>query len=98
LKTLLPLLLAVAGACVSAAQPTSRPNVLFLAVDDLRNDLGALGAAHAKTPQLDSLVKTARVFTHHYVQVPTCGASRCALWRGRYPSVASQLNNNTHVG
>jgi iduronate 2-sulfatase len=71
-----------------------RPNVLFIAIDDLRNDLGALGVAHAKTPQLDSFAKTARVFSHHYVQVPTCGASRCALWRGRYPTVPAHVGNN----
>jgi iduronate 2-sulfatase len=67
--------------------------VLFIAIDDLRNDLGTLGAAHAKTPQLDSFAKTARVFTHHYVHVPTCGASRCALLRGRYPKVPAHLSN-----
>jgi iduronate 2-sulfatase len=72
----------------------AKPNVLFIAIDDLRNDLGAFGAAHAKTPQLDAFAKSARVFTHHYVQVPTCGASRCALLRGRYPSVPSQVNND----
>ncbi len=72
----------------------SRPNVLFLAIDDLRNDLGALGVAHARTPQLDSFVETARVFSHHYVQVPTCGASRCALWRGRYPTLPAHVGNN----
>lgn len=88
------LLLAMAGACAFPAPPLPRPNVLFLAIDDLRNDLGVLGVAHARTPQLDSFAQTARVFTHHYVQVPTCGASRCALWRGRYPTVAAQLGNH----
>jgi iduronate 2-sulfatase len=72
----------------------TRPNVLFIAIDDLRNDLGALGVAHARTPQLDAFAKTSRVFSHHYVQVPTCGASRCALLRGRYPTVAAHVNNN----
>jgi iduronate 2-sulfatase len=91
LKTLVFLLLA--GASVPAAEPPARPNVLFIAIDDLRNDLGAFGAAHAKTPRLDSFAKSARLFTHHYAQVPTCGASRCALLRGRYPSVPSQLDN-----
>ena len=61
MRTSLPLLLAVAGACASAAQPAARPNVLFLAVDDLRNDLGALSVAHAKTPQLDSLARLGKV-------------------------------------
>ncbi len=75
-----------------AAEP--RPNVLFIAIDDLRNDLGAYGVSHAKTPQLDAFAKTARIFSSHYVQVPTCGASRCALMRGRYPTVAAQVGNN----
>ena len=62
--------------------------------DDLRNDLGALGIAHAKTPHLDAFAQTARVFTHHFVQVPTCGASRCALLRGRYPTEPAHISNN----
>jgi iduronate 2-sulfatase len=72
----------------AVAEP--KPNVLFIAIDDLRCDLGALGVPHAMTPQLDAFAKTATVFTHHYVQVPTCGASRCALFRGRYPTVAAR--------
>ena len=71
-----------------------KPNVLFIAIDDLRNDLGALGVAHAKTPQLDRIARTSRVFSHHYVQVPTCGASRAALLRGRYPNERIFLSND----
>ena len=71
-----------------------QPNVLFIAVDDLRNDLGAFGVPYAKSPQIDAFASTARVFDRHYVQVPTCGASRCALMRGRYPTVASQVGND----
>jgi iduronate 2-sulfatase len=86
---------------VHAAGSPVRPNVLFIAIDDLRNDLGALGAAHARTPQLDAFAATARIFNHHYVQVPTCGASRAALLRGRYPSEPAHVANgaiaNTHT-
>ncbi len=78
----------------AVAAGAARPNVLFIAVDDLRNDLGFLGVAHARTPQLDAFARTARIFTEHYVQVPTCGASRCALLRGRYPSVPAHVGNN----
>lgn len=84
-------LIASAG---SDAAPPARPNVLFIAIDDLRTDLGAFGVDYAKTPQLDAFAQTARVFTHHYVQVPTCGASRCSLLRGRYPNEAAQVGNN----
>jgi iduronate 2-sulfatase len=78
----------------ASARSAERPNVLFIAIDDLRCDLGALGVPYAKTPHLDDFAKSARVFTHHYVQVPTCGASRCALWRGRYPTVPAHLGND----
>lgn len=91
-KLILLAFIAVSGGYAYAAEP--QPNVLFIAIDDLRNDLGAFGVAHAKTPQLDAFAKTARVFSRHYVQVPTCGASRCALMRGRYPTVPSQVGND----
>jgi iduronate 2-sulfatase len=76
----------------------SHPNVLFIAIDDLRNDLGTLGVDHARTPELDRFAKTSRLFTHHYVQVPTCGASRCALLRGRYPTEPVHLTNHAIRG
>jgi iduronate 2-sulfatase len=71
-----------------------RPNILFIAIDDLRNDLGAFGVEHAKTPHLDAFASSARPFSHHYVQVPTCGASRLALLSGRRPTKPIHTNNN----
>jgi iduronate 2-sulfatase len=67
---------------------------LFIAIDDLRNDLGVYGVAHAQTPALDAFARSARPFSRHYVQVPTCGASRCALLRGKYPEEAEHVGNN----
>jgi iduronate 2-sulfatase len=78
---------------VTDTRAADRPNVLLLAIDDLRNDLGCLGVEHAKTPNIDALAASARLFTHHYVHVPTCGASRCALLRGRYPDQPAHLGN-----
>ena len=80
-------------AAAASAADRARPNVLFIAIDDLRNDLRALGAEHARTPQLDAFAATARVFAHHYVQVPTCGASRASLLRGRYPTETAHVGN-----
>ncbi|WP_414664210.1 sulfatase [Horticoccus sp. 23ND18S-11] len=88
------LLTALLGGAALAAPATRPPNVLFLAIDDLRPALGALGAAEAQTPMLDTFARTARIFTHHYAQVPTCGASRCALLRGSYPSEPEHVSNN----
>jgi iduronate 2-sulfatase len=86
-------LLAGWASAAESAEEDRRPNVLFIAIDDLRNDVGALGAGHAKTPHLDAFATTARVFSHHYVQVPTCGASRCALLRGSYPTLPAHVGN-----
>ena len=83
--------------CVAIAPSVSaeeRPNVLFISIDDLRNDLGALGAGHAVTPHLDAFAATARLFSHHYVQAPTCGASRYALISGMRPSRPVHAGNN----
>jgi iduronate 2-sulfatase len=87
----LPIAITIASA---GSAPTPHPNVLFIAIDDLPNELGCLGASHARTPQLDAFAATARVFDNHHVQVPTCGASRCALMTGLYPRRPIHINNN----
>ena len=50
---------------------TTPPNVLFIAVDDLRPWLGCYDRKIDASPNIDRLAATARVFSHHYVQVPT---------------------------
>jgi len=87
-------ILALSAFTCLAAPADSKPNVLFIAIDDLRNDLGALGAAHAKTPNLDKFAASARPFSHHYVQVPTCGASRLSLLRGMRPTKPIHTRNH----
>ena len=55
------------------------PNVLFISEDDLRPELGCYGNEIMQTPYLDKLVSKGSLFTNHFVQVPTCGASRQCL-------------------
>ncbi len=83
-------LISLLGAAVAAAAP---PNVLFIAVDDLRPELGCYGATHMRTPNIDRLASQGRMFTNHYVSVPTCGASRYALMTGLRPTALSDDNN-----
>jgi iduronate 2-sulfatase len=59
-------------------------NVLFIAVDDLRPWIGAYGADFIQTPHMDALAAGGRLFERHYVQAPTCGASRYALLTGQF--------------
>ncbi|MCA9084465.1 MAG: sulfatase [Planctomycetaceae bacterium] len=70
------------------------PNVLFIAVDDLRTELGCYGRPYVDSPHLDRLASQSTLFTRHYVQVATCGASRYALLTGRSPLRSGALGND----
>jgi arylsulfatase A-like enzyme len=77
-----------------AATPTP-PNVLFIAIDDLRPELGSFGSKQAKTPHIDKLAAGGLVFTRAYCQVPVCGASRASLMTGILPTRDRFINFNT---
>ncbi len=87
------ILTGVAPARSADQPPQRRPNVLFIAVDDLRPQLGCYGDDFMRTPQLDKFASQGRLFHRHYVQVPTCGASRCALLTGQYPHTPDGISN-----
>jgi len=77
-----------------AARPAdARPNVLFIAVDDLRPQLNAYGASEMSTPNMDRLASQGRLFNKHYVQCPTCGASRYAMMTSRRPRNSAATSN-----
>ncbi|MEX2511671.1 MAG: sulfatase, partial [Cyclobacteriaceae bacterium] len=81
--------------CGNPPQENDRPfNVLFIAVDDLRPELGVYGNNVIKTPNMDRIGNAGTVFENHYVQVPTCGASRCSLLTGLLPVSRHHLQNN----
>jgi arylsulfatase A-like enzyme len=64
----------------------TRPNVLFILVDDLGwGDLGSNGGAQVPTPQMDALAAAGTRFTQFYSAAPICSASRCGLMTGQYP-------------
>lgn len=74
-----------------------RPNILFIAVDDLRTELGAYGNGVIKTPNIDRLAFQGRIFNNHFVAVPTCGASRHSLLTGWRPREKTHLGNEAIV-
>ena len=79
----------------SALNAIEKPNnALFIAVDDLRPELGCYGAEYAQSPNIDKLATRSLTFTNHFVQVPTCGASRYALLTGRSPLFSGALRND----
>ena len=56
-----------------------RPDILMIAVDDLRPMLGCYGEKHIKTPNIDRLARQSIVFERAYCQYAKCGASRLSL-------------------
>ena len=94
MKNLFLLLFILFFSCHSEKSATTQPpNVLFIAIDDLRPELHCYGAAHMHTPHLDQLATEGRLFNNHFVQVPTCGASRFALLMGQYPQNVQFTSN-----
>ncbi|HRX11334.1 MAG TPA: sulfatase-like hydrolase/transferase [Draconibacterium sp.] len=63
-----------------------KPNILFIAVDDLRPELNFYGASHIVSPNLDKLAEQSLVFNRAYCNVPVCGASRASLLTGTRPT------------
>jgi arylsulfatase A-like enzyme len=68
------------------AAGSRKPNVLFLAVDDLRPQLGCYGHQRMISPNIDKLASEGVTFLRSYCQVPVCGASRASLLTGTRPT------------
>lgn len=71
------------GSGLFADEPT-KPNVLLICIDDLRPELNCFGKDYIHSPNIDALAEHGRAFHRHYVQAPTCGASRYAMLTGCY--------------
>lgn len=69
------------------AADAGKPNVLFIAIDDLNDWVGFLdGHPQAKTPNMDRLAKRGVVFSNAHCQAPICNPSRVSLLTGTLPS------------
>ncbi len=80
------ILLVIIGSSLINLKAAKRPNVLLICVDDLRPELNCFGKSYIHSPNIDRLASKGRIFLNHYVQAPTCGASRYTLLTGRYGS------------
>ncbi|MBA4136658.1 MAG: iduronate sulfatase [Opitutus sp.] len=69
----------------AAVEGPRRLNVLLLAVDDLRPELGCYGTSLVRTPQIDRFAQSATVFERAYCQFPLCAPSRASFLTGTRP-------------
>lgn len=93
LGTALAFSLTPATASAASAQ---RPNVLFIAVDDLRVNLGCYGDAQAITPNIDALADAGTLFDRAYCQQAICSPSRSSLLTGQRPDTIQVYDLHTH--
>jgi arylsulfatase A-like enzyme len=74
---------------------SEKPNVLFIAIDDLNHWVGHLGRnSQTKTPNIDRLASHGVTFTSAYCMAPACNPSRAALMSGQRPSTTGCYHND----
>ena len=79
--------------CLSAAMAAEKPNILFIAIDDLRPELGCYGSKAVKSPNLDALAAQGLRFDRAYCQEAICSPSRASLLSGLRPDQTGITHN-----
>ncbi|MFZ4770932.1 MAG: sulfatase-like hydrolase/transferase, partial [Ferruginibacter sp.] len=79
------------------AQKSAKPNILFIAVDDFKPEMGAYGNTLIKTPNIDRLAKMGTVFLNNYCQQAVCGPTRASLMTGMRPDITKIWDLKTQM-
>ena len=85
----------IAPSSADESSKAAKPNVLFIAVDDLRPELGCYGSTHIQSPNIDALAKSGITFNRAYCQQAVCSPSRISLMTGRRPDTTKIYDLNT---
>jgi len=88
-------ILTVSLIAVAQALAYGRPNVLFIAIDDLNDWIGVMEShPDVKTPNIDRLANSGMLFTNAHCQFPVCGPSRTSVFTGYRPDTLNIFNND----
>ena len=97
-RLLVAVLFAILPSAICHSAPADKPNVLFIAIDDLNDWIGALGGhPQTRTPQLDRLAERSVLFANTHCAAPACNPSRAALMTG-IPPYRSGIYHNHNLG
>ena len=81
----------------TATQGQRRPNVVFIAIDDLRPDLGCYGHPTVKSPNIDRIAAQGMVFDRAYCQQALCGPSRLSMLTSTHPDRFGIYGMSNHL-
>lgn len=82
------------GCVAGSVDAAKKPNILFIAMDDLNDWIGCLGGhPQTITPNMDRLAKSGVLFTNAHCPAPACNPSRTAIMTGLSPHTSGLYEN-----
>ena len=81
--------------CACTASAADRPNILYIALEDITPMMGCYGDTYAKTPNFDQLAAESVRYTHAYSVGPVCSVSRSSIVTGMYPTTIGTMHHRS---
>ncbi len=88
----------IVTATAASATAEDRPNILYIALEDITPMMGCYGDKYARTPNFDRLAAEGIRYTHAYSVGPVCSVSRSSIVTGMYPTTLGTMHHRSNVG